>query len=230
MTLSAGVRVCPAPSPVVHCGHPALRSLAAGRAFGILPSLAANAGCRGMGNPSLMHQRRKSRITCSRSKSDAAGEEEEEGPMPVRFSPGNFGPRGPTKTGASRTRNAFPFRQQMPCRTPLPGEPQRASGERAGGGSRAKSGGALYGSRNGGVVSTALVSLLITAKESANATKSPPHKGMRRAIRASPTDARRHHSADQRDAHQPPGWSSGTTTGQPGNSSGMPATFFRNRG
>jgi hypothetical protein len=59
LTLSAGVRVCPAPSPNVHCGHPALRSLDAGRAFGILPSLAANAGCRGMGTPSRMHRRRR---------------------------------------------------------------------------------------------------------------------------------------------------------------------------
>jgi hypothetical protein len=42
-----------APSPDVRCGHPALRSLDAGCAYGILPSLAANAGSRGMDNPSL---------------------------------------------------------------------------------------------------------------------------------------------------------------------------------
>jgi hypothetical protein len=42
-----------APSPDVRCGHPALRSLDAGYACGILPSLAANAGSWGMDNPSL---------------------------------------------------------------------------------------------------------------------------------------------------------------------------------
>jgi hypothetical protein len=43
-----------APSPDVRCGHPALRSLDAGCAYGILPSLAANAGSWGMDNPSLI--------------------------------------------------------------------------------------------------------------------------------------------------------------------------------
>ena len=41
-----------APSPDVHYGHPALRSLDGGRALGILPSLAANAGSWGMDTPS----------------------------------------------------------------------------------------------------------------------------------------------------------------------------------
>jgi len=44
-----------APSPDVRCGHPALRSLDAGCAPGILPSLAANAGSQGMGTPSQDH-------------------------------------------------------------------------------------------------------------------------------------------------------------------------------
>jgi hypothetical protein len=47
------VGVAHAPSPDVRFGHPALRSLYAGCAHGILPSLAANAGSRGMDNPSL---------------------------------------------------------------------------------------------------------------------------------------------------------------------------------
>jgi hypothetical protein len=47
------VGVAHAPSPDVHYGHPALRSLDAGCALGILPSLAANAGSWGMANPSL---------------------------------------------------------------------------------------------------------------------------------------------------------------------------------
>jgi len=42
-----------APSPDVRCGHPALRSLRAGCALAILASLAAKAGSRGTGNPSL---------------------------------------------------------------------------------------------------------------------------------------------------------------------------------
>jgi len=41
-------------SPDVHYGLPALRSLDAGCAFGILPSLASNAGSQGVGNPSRM--------------------------------------------------------------------------------------------------------------------------------------------------------------------------------
>jgi len=42
-----------APSPDVRCGLPGLRSLRAGCAFAILASLAAKAGSRGTGNPSL---------------------------------------------------------------------------------------------------------------------------------------------------------------------------------
>ena len=42
-------------SPDAHSGHPALRSLPASIAFGILPSLVAKAGSIGTGNPSLNH-------------------------------------------------------------------------------------------------------------------------------------------------------------------------------
>jgi hypothetical protein len=49
---AAGAGVAHAISPDVRCGHRALRSLDAGCAPGILPSLAANAGSIGMGNPS----------------------------------------------------------------------------------------------------------------------------------------------------------------------------------
>lgn len=66
LPLSAVVRACQTPSPDVHYGHPALRSLDAGHALGILPSRPANAGCWGMGTPSRVQQRRKSKISCSR--------------------------------------------------------------------------------------------------------------------------------------------------------------------
>ena len=49
-----------APSPDVRFGPPGLRSLPASCALGILPSLAAKAGSRGMGSPSLMRFRHMS--------------------------------------------------------------------------------------------------------------------------------------------------------------------------
>ncbi len=53
----ARLGVARAASPDVRCGHPALRYLPASFAFGILPSLAAKAGSRGTGNPSLGFQK-----------------------------------------------------------------------------------------------------------------------------------------------------------------------------
>jgi hypothetical protein len=49
--------VARAASPDARFGHPALRSLPASFALGILPSLAAKAGSRGTGNPSLGYRR-----------------------------------------------------------------------------------------------------------------------------------------------------------------------------
>jgi len=49
----ASLRAAHAPSPDVRVGHPARRSLDAGSALGILPSLAGNAGSRSTGSPSL---------------------------------------------------------------------------------------------------------------------------------------------------------------------------------
>jgi hypothetical protein len=74
------------PSPDVRYGHPALRSLDAGCAFGILPSLAANAGSQGMGSPSRMLQTSHASTVVRKRGAEATGQGERQANLRYRFS------------------------------------------------------------------------------------------------------------------------------------------------